>query len=276
MLTDTLRVFGLTDNEARAYVALLRFGQQTPATTAPRARLSRGRVYQVLGELCRKGFAREIPGRVRSFAPVEPRVALGGILQERQARVEETAGLLDTLSAALESVGAPTPSPLPAIEVLRRPEHIALRFQQLQQEAEWEILVFVKAPRVGGASNPAEREALRRGVRMAGIYERALLSDPEYVAELRGFAEEGEEARAVDVLPMKLAVFDRRQALMPVASTHDPALPFTPVIVHDPGLAAVLGAAFDHIWGTAQTIRWKEIERVGSAQRKAVGQEVTG
>lgn len=252
--SEGLKLYGLTDNECRAYLALLRFGQQTPAELAPRAAVSRGRVYQVLGEMCRKGFATELPGNTRSFAPVDPQIALGAIVEDRRMKVAETEALLGSLCEELLALEPASLSRLPAIDVLARPEQISQRFEQLQTEAHEEILLFSKAPRVVGAPNAGELEALRRGVRVASVYERAEFGEAASIHELEGFVRAGEEARVIDWLPMKLAIFDRRRALMPLASTHDPALPFTPAVVHDAGLAVTLASAFDHYWERAEPV----------------------
>lgn len=259
MREDDLRLFGLTENEVRAYIALARFGRQTPGELAPRAGVSRGRVYQVLGELCRKGFATEIQGKQRSFAPVDPSVALEATVRELREETEKREALLAPMCSWLEALGSSWEGKLPAIEVLGRPDQIAQRFQRLQLEAEREILVFNKAPYIGPGHNPGELKALGRGVRYAALYERAALADPAYLQDVARFTEAGEQARVVDEVPMKMAVFDRSRALMPLASTHDPALPFTPVVVHDAGLALTLSYAFDHLWERAAEIELPDI-----------------
>lgn len=251
---EQLRLFGLTDNEARAYEALLRFGRQTPAALAPRAGVSRGRVYQVLDALAHKGFATAEEGSTKSFSAVDPRTALGSALQVERNRLDEVSAQLDNLCDVLTALAEPAADDVPAIEILRRPEQIALRFQQLQAEAQHEVLAFVRPARVAGPENTQEFDALARGVRMVALYERRVLDDSDNVRELRRFMEAGEEARVVDQLPMKLAIFDRRRAIMPLSATHDPAMPFTPVVVHDLGLVSVLAAGFDHVWETAASI----------------------
>lgn len=251
MEIPALRDFGLTGNEARAYVALLRYGMQTAADIAPRAGVTRGRVYQILAELSRKGLATELPGRPRSFSPVDPRVALEATLKQRQAEMERA---VESLSGWWDRIQRREVSTVPALEVLGRPEQISQHFELLQDQALKEILVFNKAPYVSGEENPAELRALARGLRCRGIYEREFLDSLQRQSHFQTFVEHGEEARVVTELPMKMAIFDRRRALMPLASSHDPSQPFTSVIVHDHGLASSLALTFEHIWDTAELI----------------------
>lgn len=256
-MDDLLAPFGLTSNESRAYEALVRFGRQTPAEIAPRAAVSRGRVYQVLDEMARKGLVTEVGGSPRTFVAVEPRVALTARLEERRAELAETTQLLEVACSELEGLAsAREPAEFPALEVLGKPEQIAVHFQKLQTEATQEILVFSKPPYVAGPEeeNPGEMEALRRGVRYAALYERSICNGSTSIQHLNRYREAGEQARMVDELPMKLAIFDRRRALMPLASTEDPAQSFTSVIVHDDGLVKALAFAFDHLWGHANEI----------------------
>lgn len=268
MLEEKLRRFGLTANESRAYIALLRFGRQSARDLAPRAQVSQGRVYQVLEDMCRKGLATEVHGATRSFIAVEPRVALGDVVDERRAQLEETEALVEDLRESLDALGAPRVPDLPAIEVLGRPEQATRHFQQLQHDAEQEILVFSKPPYIHGDSNPAELEALARGVRCACIYEGRLIEGPEIARRAREFLDAGEEARLIDELPMKLAVFDRRRALLPMKS-HDPAIDYTVVIVHDEGLAVTLAAAFDHYFELGSELHEESYTQLGDGGVRA-------
>lgn len=267
-MRQKLHEFGLTDNEARAYIALLRFGRQSPADLATRAEVSRGRVYQVLNEMCRKGFATEIQGPKRSFIAVDPTIALADILDERRTELQHTESLFDDLLESLRAIGAPRVPDLPAIEVLGRPDQVSNHFQQLQRDAQKEILVFNKPPYIKIDGNAAELEALARGVRCASVYERGSIQGPSMEKQVQEFVDAGEEVRFVDVLPMKLAVFDRRRALLPMKSD-DPAVDHATVVVHDAGLAMTLAAAFDYYFDIEAVPRQECEKRLGGSANHA-------
>lgn len=256
-----LRAFGLTENEARTYLALLRLGRQTPGQLAPRAGVSRGRIYQVLGELERKGFAVETADRKRTYRAVEPPSALAAILESEQARTRQLSDLaaeftprLVELQRAVEDAGRGHP----AVEVLARPDQIGPRFRQLEDQAKTEVLLFTKGP-VVMQDNFEALAGMARGVRHATIYERHLLDDPLTCRLTLQDMAAGEQVRAIDQLPMKMAVFDRELALLPLASVEDPQAPFTLVVVHDTGLADTLAHAFDHLWEQADPVEPKEL-----------------
>src|SRR5206468_3146625 len=68
-------------------------------------------------------------------------------------------------------------TPEELIQVLRSPKVIAERFDRLQLETKRQIDIIVKAPILNPrGDNPAQAKALKRGVRMRGLYEsRALV-----------------------------------------------------------------------------------------------------
>lgn len=255
-LEESLRAVGLTSNEARAYLALLRLGSVSPSQLVPKANVSRGRVYQILAELERKGFVVEVPGPTRAYRPVDPVVALGAVLEAETSRARGLERLVGAVTPKLEELRgdqADRRSLFPAVEVLARPEQFARRFRQLEEDATEEILLFTKAPLLLHG-NFEELQSLRRGVRCASIYEKEIVEDPSFREGLEVWMESGEEARVVDHLPTKMAVFDRKLALLPLASVEDPAAPHTLVVVHDAGLAQTLAVAFDHLWQQAEVI----------------------
>ncbi len=84
--TRLLTELGLTINEARVYLALLRSECPTAAEAATAAGVPRPKVYEALQALEGRGFSKSIGGRVRRFVPVDPESALRGWLQSSRAR----------------------------------------------------------------------------------------------------------------------------------------------------------------------------------------------
>jgi sugar-specific transcriptional regulator TrmB len=244
--------FGLTSNETRVYLALLRRGPLTPSDLAPDASVTRGRIYQVMSELERKGFVTEVPGPKRTYQATDPAVALEGAIEEQRSVVREQERLREEVLPALLGLRADRALAHPSVEVLRRAEQITQRFQQLQREVREEILVFTKAPLLS-TTNPAGLESLERGVRNATIYESAILAEGRVADAIHTLVEAGEEARVLDRLPTKMAVCDRRVALLALPGG-DRSSSSVPVIVHDAGLAETLAAAFDSFWSRAEPL----------------------
>jgi HTH-type transcriptional regulator, sugar sensing transcriptional regulator len=253
--TQRLVELGLTRYEATAYVALTRRGQATGAEVARIAGLPRQRIYDVLDALVARGLATVTPGRPSRYVAASPDEALGKLLAQRRAHLEQlerdVAETVERLTPAYHA-GRAANDPLNFIEVLRDPASIARRFAELQAAAQEEILVFTKPPyAVEPAKNVEGLELLERKIEARSVYDRTIYDHPAHIDAIRTFVAAGEEARVVDELPLKLVLIDERVAMFtmedPVAG--EPAL--TIMIVEHPALARVLKIAFETVWDAA-------------------------
>jgi HTH-type transcriptional regulator, sugar sensing transcriptional regulator len=243
---------GLNGYEASAYIALTRRGRATGAEVARIAGLPRQRIYDVLDGLVGRGLATVEPGRPAQYAAVAPDVAIGLLLAARRSALEEleqgAARAVSLLMPAFRD-GRFETDPLNYIEVLREPGAIAKRFGELQAGAQQELLIFTKPPyAVEPGANTEGLELLSRGVVARSLYERSVYDDDAVVAAVKQFVAQGEQARVVDHLPLKLVVIDERVAVFtmedPVAGVSD----LTIMVVEHPGFAGLLKLAFEHAW----------------------------
>lgn len=256
---------GLTLYEARAYVALVRRDASTPAEVARLASVPRPRIYDVLESLVGKGLASDRPGRTAKYVAVPPdRVAAQLVLahQQRVAALEDDArGLVDELRSAYQA-GREHTDPLDYIEVIRLPEAVATRFNELQGAVENEMLVFSKAPvAVSVDANVVGLELARRHV-LRSMYEFSVLQDESQLRGVQAFVEAGEQARFVEELPMKLGIIDQRTVLMampdPIAGRDD----VTTLVIEHPHLAHTLKIGFESVWASGVTFA-QACERLG-------------
>ena len=253
---DRLVRLGLTLYEARAYVALVRREASTPAEVARLAGVPRPRIYDVLASLAGKGLAGDRPGRTVKFVATPPERVSAQLIdshRERVAALEDDAReLVDELRPAYQDSTRYT-DPLDYIEVIRSPDAVAARFDELQQSVEDEMLVFAKPPvAVGINNNLIGLELAKRGV-LQSIYEFSFLRDDEQLAGVLAFLEAGEQARFVEELPMKLGIIDERLVLFtlpaPIAGREE----LTTMVVEHPYLARTLKLAFESIWAAGAT-----------------------
>jgi sugar-specific transcriptional regulator TrmB len=260
---DQLIRLGLTSYEARAYVALTRRDSFTAAQVARVAELPRQRIYDVLGSLVQRGLAGTRPGSVVKYAATEPAQAIARLVasrrQELTALEEVAAATTRTLSAAYVA-GRQHTDPLEYIEVLRDPGAINARFTELQAGIKQEILVFTKPPYAKPPQENVEGLEVIQSHRARSIYEFSVFDDPAVAGGVRRFVEQGEEARFVTELPLKLVIIDETIVMFgmqdPVAiSTPD----LTMMVVEHPSLARVLKTAFDAYW--AQGVSFEEAAR---------------
>jgi DNA-binding CsgD family transcriptional regulator len=140
-------------------------------------------------------------------------------------------------------------------------------FQHLQKQATAEVLIVTTPPyAVGIAHNATEFEQLSRGVAYRSLYTHEALELPDGLDDLQRFVQAGEQARVVPGSVRKLAVFDRRVAMLPVG--REPARPrSTPVgvsplrptnpdasdclLIHESAMLDALIELFERLWLTA-------------------------
>lgn len=248
---ERLGELGLTGYEGRAYLALVGREAGTASEVARLAGLPRQRVYDVLESLLEKGLVTARPGRVIKYRAVAPDEAVGRLVAAQQQRLRHLeasgAGIVAALAPLFHS-GRQNSNPLDYIEVLREPGAIATRFDQLQAQVRREILVFNRPPY---ATVPQENVAgltLARQGMARGLYEFSLFDDPAAAAGVYHFIEEGEQARFVPELPLKLVIIDEEIVMFGmedrIASQND----LTIMVVEHPALASVLKTAFDAYW----------------------------
>lgn len=75
---EALKAVGLTDKEARVYVALLQLGRASSYAVSTRSGLKKPTTYVILDELVEKGFARKIPrAKKKMYVPANPEEVFG-------------------------------------------------------------------------------------------------------------------------------------------------------------------------------------------------------
>lgn len=255
---NKLTQLGLNVYEAKAYMALLGRESSTAAQVADLSGVPRQRIYDILASLVTRGLATNRPSRHGTrYTAIAPKVALNTLLAQAQQHMNMlqtiTTDLVDTLGAQY-AAGQEEHSPLQYIEVLRGPAAISQRFAEIQANCKREILIFTKPPY---AQLPQENieglKTLKRDVRARSLYEYDVLRDEETARAIAFFIQQGEEARFVEYLPLKLVIVDEEIVMFamedPVAGRTD----LTIMVVEHHQLAQVMKLAFDTLWERGET-----------------------
>ena len=253
---DRLVRIGLTQYEARLYVALIRRDGSTPADLARVTSVPRPRVYDVVDSLVAKGLAVHRPGHAAGYVAVDPQQAVAQLVEVQARRLEmlraDAQAAVDELSPAFAE-GNQHHDPLDYVEVIRDRDALTRRFDQLQATVEHEFLGFSKEPAVVSVEQNVMGIEMAAAHIVRNVYELALLHDPKRRAGVRRFVELGEQARFVESLPLKLAVVDERVVMFalpdPIAGRDD----LTSVVIEHPDLAVALKIAFEAVWTSALT-----------------------
>ncbi|SDS65138.1 helix-turn-helix domain-containing protein [Jiangella sp. DSM 45060] len=219
MTTDddsSLAPVGLAPFDEEVYRALLTCVEATPAALAQQLGQPEGRVDRACGRLRALGLVIRMSGRRRRYTAVDPESALDALVRERAGELDQVRGSALALSsifhaARREAGGGST------VELLNGPEEQGRWFVRLQHQVRSEMMVLDRPPYVLAAVNPVEPVRLDSGVHWRAIYAPEALEVPGAMDEIDDLTRRGEQGRVLPGLPMKLAIADRRVALLPLS-----------------------------------------------------------
>jgi hypothetical protein len=212
----------LSRSEELVYLGLCRKGAMSAEELAGAERMDLDAVLQALLGLRIRGLVRG-PGLdgAAAWSALAPDLALESTLARRERTERDSRDTLTRLlDGYLRERGLRDPLAAGLVEVVTGKEGVAEVWDTLQAGARTSVDVFDKPPFVQGDDEDPipELEMIARGVRARGVYERASLLDPAKLAEVQEMIAAGEAAVMVPELPFKLAVVDRRRALLPLGT----------------------------------------------------------
>ena len=270
-----LQELGLLPAEAQVYLALIRNGALSGTAVASVTGFPRSSVYLTLNSLLDKGLIEGGPAHGSRFSVVPPNKALPSLVAQEKKAIAERERVAARLGRRLSSLLEPTETtPDNLIQVIRSPRGVNERYERLQLEAKRSYEVFAKAPFFVTPGNPAQEKAARHGVRVRAIYERAVLDDAAIKPYLARWVAQGEEVRIYDgKLPHKLAIFDRKRALVHLTMPGDQ---MRTLYIDHPELAVSLGIAFYAFWEHSEQLANADLEKssidiVAGRMRKRTG-----
>jgi sugar-specific transcriptional regulator TrmB len=239
---------GLNADQSRAYRELVTMPSATAAELAARLGCAATEATLALAALEHEGLVDRSGEDTSRYVASPPGVTLGALLVRRQNEIR----LAEVELAALDELyrtGVADRAAADVVDVVRGPEAIRQRFEQLQLAAREEVMAFVKAPTalVSTADNTAEDEAVARGVRYRVLLEREMLdAEAGLFDHLVGAVAAGEEVRMTDSLPIKLLIVDREFAFVPMGTAEAPV--HGALLVRQSGLLDALCALYESEW----------------------------
>jgi sugar-specific transcriptional regulator TrmB/DNA-binding CsgD family transcriptional regulator len=244
--TLVLEPLGLSGFEEAVYRQLLRAPGSSLTDLAAALGAGRTRVRGAAERLGRSGLI-DREGQLDRLVAIEPSVALNALLRRRRAELDKVAGAVGEFVADYRS-GAFAAAPGRVVDVVTGVENVVRWTGDLAETVEREILVFDTPPYASDLRGEVTREMTRlsRGVRIRSLYSAPALQLPERLARVRALVEAGEEARVLPELPLKLHIYDRRTAVMPLVS--NPRAAESVAIVRESGLLDAVIALFDALW----------------------------
>ena len=250
-----LEKMGLFRAEAQIYLTLLRnSGPMRASAIVAATGVPRGSIYAALTRLTDIGLTEAEAGYGGRFSAIPADKALSLLIARSRDELLQREEMANELADELKSVADPSDlnGESEQIQVLRDPRVVAERFDRLRLEAKRQIQVFVKAPIFARPGDPVQEKVLRRGIRVMGLYERAVLDDPAIRPYLAKWISQGDEVRVYDgELPHKLAIIDGQNILLPLVTASGNG---RILFVRHPQLGKSLGMLFDFLWNQAKPI----------------------
>lgn len=139
------------------------------------------------------------------------------------------------------------------VELLSTPEQVGAVYAQLLEASTLEVLHLAKPPYVGSPERPAgsaaDTSVLQPTLSLRSVYDSAGFTDPVSLhTAFQGRRTHDGQFRLLDGVPFKLALFDRKTALVP----SDPDAPEAgSLIVRAPALVLALAELFESLWARA-------------------------
>lgn len=250
-----LGAIGLDETHESAYRALVSVGAADVPELARRLTLGEYDTERALRRLERHGLAAQSSARPGRWVAAPPGVALGALVTQQRHELEK-AELAAKVLAEQYRARATEPAVHDLVEVVTGTVAIAQRLLQLQLGASDEVCALVTGDpaTLACTENDAEQPAAGRpGVRYRVVVERAVLDQPDGVAELAAALGDDEQVRVMDEVPTKLVVVDRALAMVPLTSraAAEPAA----LVVHASGLLELLSGLFESVWREALPLR---------------------
>ncbi|MFF0087874.1 LuxR C-terminal-related transcriptional regulator [Streptomyces canus] len=250
------------------YRAMLKHPQMRLHEIANELEWSEVEVRRGLDELARNSLVRtswEDPSEMRA---VPPQVGLAALLesQERDLRARQeqfTASKLALERVVDEYIDEARQRPYEGLEPLVGIDAIRSKIEMLAASCTSEIMGFApdgaQTEANRQASRPADQEALGRGILMRTVYLDSLMQNSDSLDYAVWLTEQGAEARSVPALPLRMVIYDRKCAIVPMDPENSGA---GAVLLSGSGMVLALCALFEQTWMTAR--------QIGRSRRSAV------
>lgn len=244
--SSLLSRLGLDADQATVYLLLVDRPDSILAELAPLTSNGRG-VARTLTSLVDRGLAsaQRHPEGTR-YRATPPALALGPLVEVQRAALHGVEHLVADLADRHRLTRSDAP-----VEVLSGAAAIRRWLLTMQREARSNVRTMMPAMPVAVINyqdnlDEAERDMVRRGVRLRTVVQRAWLEDAAFARSLAEVVGEGQDISVADRVPTKLFIVDDDMALIPVDPDLDDAGEPAALVVHRSGLLTALISLFEY------------------------------
>ncbi|HEU4946708.1 MAG TPA: LuxR C-terminal-related transcriptional regulator [Kribbella sp.] len=246
-----LESLGLTPDECSMYLLLVDRPAATTHEVGEDWRPASGASpASVLAALEAKGLVTTLTGRPVRHAAVAPDVALDNLARVREEQIARARVIAVELTERWRRAGRVT-VPAELIEIVVGREATLQRSEQIQRTSTEEVLIIDTPPYAAEhLGNPLESQLLSEGVTgYRCLYDHSALEIPGKYEAIRALAADGEVARVIPGLPLKMVMGDRRIAMLPLETA--PEAISAAAVIHPSSLLDSLHLLFETLWHRA-------------------------
>ncbi len=247
-----LQELGLTDYEARAYIALIENGPLTAAELSEMKLIPYSKVYEVLGSLAEKGFIESQQGRPARYFPRSPATAIESLVKNIERDVRRKSEIVvRELMSIYEMKGW---REKPDIWILRGEKSVSEKVRDAILRCEHELLIA--APQL--TKELAEvLYSLILSVRAKDGKVQVMLSNsiaPSIIKRLSEIA----EVRTRDQMFGGGIICDNKEVVIIFSGDEGPVLA---IWSDHPGLASFAKNYFEYLWKESLSVKPKQPQR---------------
>lgn len=218
-LVGSVARFGLTDREARLYLALLRKGRASARELAHEAGIDRVLGYRMLDALRVRGVVEATAERPRRYAAVPPRALFERSLRERAAVLAQDETLAGTLAESLPLLVRELNDQAPRFQVLQGTPAIFAYLREMLRRAQEEVCAMVTHRALRGSVEYGLPVELPRLLKGGGRFRLIVESDPRVRRLVQRFSGVSRrhplaELRQLSPQPTRLTIVDRAEAML--------------------------------------------------------------
>ena len=244
---------GLSSNEAKVYLALLKKNISNVSEIVTVSGVPQKMIYYVLQKLMQKGLCSLIPGKIKRYKPIDPNTGIGDFIEQAQKQITQSQEMLSGLAKQFET-GKNDKGKIECLEVIQNANQLFEKMMALEKKAEDEVLSFNKEPYIMNKRNEEEFKGLRRGIKFRSIYEVPEVSKLINRSVMEMYMEAGEEVRITEELPSKMMLFDNKALMFVMEECITPGINTSIVIVQHSSIIKAMKELFEVYWQRSMTV----------------------
>lgn len=260
---------GLTEYQAKVYLALLKTGSATASQLTSQCDVPRTRIYPTMEQLHEKGLVKVLPETPIRYQPVPIQKFIERRAEEMRSRAEELAALKESYAESMAIQGLGAPAAGGSFEVYRGRDNVRERLLQMWGEARKSI-DFVgqghSPPRLLGKLYTTAREKREAGVKIRFTFP---MKTP-HMDKVKGALSDFNVRFALEVPPVEVCVVDEREGILIHRIPDDPD-PYkgedTAIWWDDPAITEGRVKLFEASWKEASSPEHPTLAMVPAAIR---------